>query len=234
MQGSSEHSFVGHRNGRLTVVGRVFPAKCPVLWRCKCDCGKYRIATAKDIKRSTKTVQKSCGCANREHAKKLAANLKTVDLTNKRFGRWLVLSLSDKRLHGCKVWQCKCDCGTIRDVASSSLLQKRSVSCGCYQREIAPELALHMSKHRRSSIPLNERSRAALTSTIRYARLKDATPSWVSKKELRQIYANCPEGYHVDHIHPLKHARLCGLHVPWNLQYLPASDNLKKYNSVDF
>lgn len=60
-----------------------------------------------------------------------------------------------------------------------------------------------------------------------------ATPSWVNMKEIKDFYMNCPAGYHVDHIIPLNHPLVCGLHILWNLQYLPALENIRKNNKVE-
>lgn len=59
-----------------------------------------------------------------------------------------------------------------------------------------------------------------------------ATPPWADLQKIKEIYDNCPDGYHVDHIYPLKAINSCGLHVENNLQYLPSIDNLRKGNKV--
>ena len=58
----------------------------------------------------------------------------------------------------------------------------------------------------------------------------ERTPKWANLEKINQIYKNCPEGYHVDHIIPLRGKLVNGLHVENNLQYLLAKDNIKKSN----
>lgn len=60
------------------------------------------------------------------------------------------------------------------------------------------------------------------------------------KLEILTVYKNCSNitkstgiKHHVDHIIPLKNKKVCGLHVPWNLQILTGSQNCKKLNKFD-
>lgn len=66
-----------------------------------------------------------------------------------------------------------------------------------------------------------------------------ATPSWLTLEDIENIrilyreasnMSNEFQKFHVDHIVPLLGNNVCGLHVPWNLQILPAETNLRKSN----
>ena len=61
------------------------------------------------------------------------------------------------------------------------------------------------------------------------SRRKFQTPADEDIKALQEFYANCPEGYEVDHIIPVSKG---GLHTLSNLQYLTKSENRKKSNKI--
>ena len=74
------------------------------------------------------------------------------------------------------------------------------------------------------------------------SRKLNAQPSWLSAVQLAQIAEMYDVALartvqtgivqHVDHIYPLRGLEGCGLHVPWNLQVIPAFENLSKGNKV--
>lgn len=69
------------------------------------------------------------------------------------------------------------------------------------------------------------------------------TPGWLTQDDLwiiRQAYELAAQrskitgfAWHVDHELPLRGARVCGLHVPQNLQVIPWLDNLRKSNRME-
>jgi hypothetical protein len=64
-------------------------------------------------------------------------------------------------------------------------------------------------------------------------RYSKATPKWSEYNELKEFYSKTPEGMVVDHIIPLNHPDVCGLHCKANLQYLSTDKNSKKSNKFD-
>jgi hypothetical protein len=76
----------------------------------------------------------------------------------------------------------------------------------------------------------NQAAKTAREAKRRAVKLKATLDGYDT--EIKEVYLNCPKGYHVDHIIPLKGKEVCGLHVPWNLQYLTAEENLRKSNKV--
>lgn len=67
----------------------------------------------------------------------------------------------------------------------------------------------------------------------RVKRRRAAVPlSPEQKVVLNFIYKHCPEGHEIDHIYPINGKNTCGLHAPWNLQWLPKEVNRTKSNKL--
>lgn len=69
-------------------------------------------------------------------------------------------------------------------------------------------------------------------SSLRRAIKRNSVPKWCDRAAVAEFMRLCPPGHHIDHILPLRGKYVCGLHVLENLQYLPAQENLKKFNKV--
>lgn len=68
----------------------------------------------------------------------------------------------------------------------------------------------------------------------RRAICKSATPAWADKDAIQCVYEEARYmQMHVDHIVPLKHPLVCGLHVWENLQLLTPLENMRKNNRFD-
>ena len=105
-----------------------------IIWECKCDCGNicYRstnVLTRKD------NEHHSCGCLNKLQASKL--NYK--NLTQKKFGKLLVLEETSHRKNNSIIWKCQCDCGNICYQTTNSLTSGNTQSCGCINFSIGEE-----------------------------------------------------------------------------------------------
>jgi len=75
--------------------------------------------------------------------------------------------------------------------------------------------------------------KVAYSSAKRRALKALATPAWYDAEEVKYIYNLAQErGLHVDHIVPLNHPLVCGLHVQDNLRCIPKELNLWKSNKL--
>lgn len=134
-----------------------------------------------------------------------------------------------------KVNRCK-DCSKAARKAFYDANKERTIleriEWGRKNREKARE-------YRKKEYETNKDRYRAYTKS-RKRRVRKHTPSWVTPEhhtQMQAIYDHAREcelltgdKYHVDHIVPLKGENVSGLHVPWNLQVLPADINDAKGN----
>jgi len=71
----------------------------------------------------------------------------------------------------------------------------------------------------------------------RRAQQKQKTPKWANPAAIKVLYKEAIRKtletgviHHVDHIIPLRGKNVSGLHVEYNLQVIPAHENIKKSN----
>ena len=125
---------------------------------------------------------------------------------------------------------------------SNGKLRKQCKICFHKNRKpIAKEaIASYQKKHREKFIDKHkERVRQWRKENLKYDAFRSSvyratkinqTPIWADLEKIKLFYLNCPSGYHVDHIVQLRGKLFSGLHTIDNLQYLPATENIKKGN----
>ena len=101
-----------------------------------------------------------------------------------------------------------------------------------YQKVNKEKKSLWQEKYRKNNL-----SKIAAKEAKRRAKKFNATPNWLTPEHLAEIetiyeYAR-NLGYHVDHIIPLNNPKVCGMHVPWNLEAIPSIENIKKSNNFE-
>lgn len=80
-------------------------------WNCRCSCGKIRAVCKTDLVNGT---SRNCG------------HTRTPNLMGKKFGM-----LKPLKYLGNNLWECKCDCGNIKNVLTNNLVHNSTKSCGC-------------------------------------------------------------------------------------------------------
>lgn len=69
-----------------------------------------------------------------------------IEMQGKIFHKWTVLSKARLRHGSVLYWNCKCECGTLREVRGSHLRGGRSKDCGCGRKETVREMGYNRRK----------------------------------------------------------------------------------------
>ncbi len=124
--------------------------------------------------------------------------------------------------------RCKTCCSKLHDKYYQENKESVAAKRKKYYLKNKDSLILQYKKYYQS----NKYTFNARNARYRATKLQ-AAPNWANLIAIKEIYRTCPTGYHVDHIVPLQGKLVCGLHCEFNLQQLPASENLSKGNKFE-
>ena len=120
--------LTGRIFGELTVIRRATKEERPkdVYWLCKCSCGNNSFVKTGNLNNGHCTRCWECA-----HYK--SNSHKRIDLTNKRFGRLVVLEMiyPDRKKSDTVYCKCLCDCGNIKILSKRDVCSGHTTSCGC-------------------------------------------------------------------------------------------------------
>jgi len=109
--------------------------------KAQCSCGE--IKTIK-LYRITSGTQKHCGCVNKSTLRERLANStkqKYSYLIGTKINKWTVLEILPQHNKREKTFAlCECECGTVKDVLISYLLNGKSKDCGCGRKNTLHEM----------------------------------------------------------------------------------------------
>ena len=157
---------------------------------------------------------------------KLARKFKNLKLKGKklnirqkehlnRFNKYLVNILNQQRRYKSK----------------PDVKKRKKISDKKYYSKPKNKIKIKLYRKKYYSTPEGKALRKERTNRRRALKI-NAVPKWCNLEKIKEIYKNCPKGYHVDHIIPLNNPIVCGLHVENNLQYLTAKQNVSKGNKL--
>lgn len=114
----------GQQFGCLQVISLNTEKTDRVYWNYKCTlCGAEGVIRSDGLKRLPKNC-KDCRYGT---------------LLNKTFGKLTVLKQGKIDKNGHRYWICKCECGNIKEVSGTNLIEGKIISCGCEHKRIVSQ-----------------------------------------------------------------------------------------------
>lgn len=124
--------------------------------------------------------------------------------------------------------ECNRERGRVANMTESQAQDKRDRAKRSYWND--PEASRERNRNAGFWFYRKHPKRVLADTRAQQIKKQQRTPPWADLKAIRAFYEACPEGYEVDHIHPLNGKTISGLHVLENLQYLPMAVNRAKGN----